>query len=99
GGEGFLSREEIPMAKKKEKTSRERLDLESLALQVRRLANELDGIGARLKAITFTGEEVKLLLGELRAVRYLLDRKGEYRHLEADAARLEARTPSSPSSP
>lgn len=76
-------------------------DLELLTLQIRRLANEFDGIGSRLRAIPLTHEESKLLLAELRAVRLLLDRKGEFRHLEADHARIEAKAaqpaPSSPS--
>ena len=77
----------------------EKVDLELLSFQVRRIANELDGVGARLRAISLAPEEVKLLLAELRAVRHLLDRKGEFKHLEAEHAKLEAQAPQPPPSP
>jgi hypothetical protein len=63
------------------KPKKEKLDIELLGLQVRRLANELDGVGAKLRAVALTTEELKILIGELRAVRHLLDQKGQFRHL------------------
>ena len=66
-------------SKKKKKSE---TDLELLTLQVRRLANELDGVGARMKEVTLTSEEIKIVLGELRACRHLLDVKREFRHLD-----------------
>jgi hypothetical protein len=66
------------MAKKKTGSS----DYELLALQVRRLANELDGVGARLRGIALSDELVRQLIGELQAVRHLLDNKGHFAHLD-----------------
>lgn len=80
------------MAGKKPK--KEKLDIELLALQVRRLANELDGVGAKLKVLVLTTEEFKLLLAELRAVRHLLDKKAQFVHLD-----LVPQSPPQPSSP
>jgi hypothetical protein len=64
------------------KQKKEKLDIELLALQVRRLANEFDGVGAKLKVMVLTVEDLKIVLGELRAVRHLLDLKGTFRHLD-----------------
>lgn len=71
-------------------------DVELLALQIRRLANELEGVGAKLKAVALTAEELKTLLGELRAIRHLIDRKGEFKHLDqvADPPAFSLRCPS-----
>jgi hypothetical protein len=64
------------------KTVKSNEDVELLTLQVRRLANEMDGTGKRLRGLALTGEEVQILLGELRAVRHLLDKKGQFSHLD-----------------
>lgn len=64
------------------KQKKEKLDIGLLALQVRRLANEFEGIGAKLRVIPLTTEEAKTLLAELRAVRHLLDKKGQFVHLD-----------------
>lgn len=82
------------MAAKKDAQKKEKLDIELLALQVRRLANEFEGVGEKLKGIGLSKEELKTLLGELRAVRHLLDAKGEFRHL--DKATELAPSPGSP---
>lgn len=70
------------MAAKRKSAKKEKLDIEVLAFQVRRLANELDGVGKKLKAVSVTAEELMILLGEMRAVRHLLDPKGEFKHLD-----------------
>jgi len=70
------------MAAKKAKQKKEKLDIELLALQVRRLANEFDGIGKTLRVMPLTTEAAMILLAELRAVRHLLDKKGQFVHLD-----------------
>lgn len=73
------------MARKSAKST----DIELLALQVRRLANELEGVSTRLKGVALSGEVIKYLLGELQAVRHLLDKKGEFSHLDLVAPTQE----------
>ena len=79
------------MSKPKGKRSREVEDINLLAFQVRRQANELSIIAEKLKVAAIIPEDYSILLGELRAVRHLLDTKGKFAHLDRLTARASAK--------
>lgn len=65
------------MAKAKKKTLPEQV--EALALEVRLLHNHIERLEKSWARLVVPGEAMELLAGELRAIRYLLDPKGEFR--------------------
>lgn len=83
------------MAKKKPK-----VDLTAIGERLRRLDEKLEPLLGRLEElekklarIVITETEVNRLIGELRANRYLLDRKGEYKKLDLEEAKALEQPP------
>lgn len=66
--------------------------VESLALEVRRLVNGLGRLEAALaRSVVGPAEAMGDLTAELRAVRYLLDQKGEYSFMDRARAAAAAK--------